>query len=220
MEDRSLAEATLALQIELVIPLQFCPSYLLGRTGQRQLCNPSFIQESDKVLCNKDRIGPAVPVPAFLRDERDRLRFVQSREPDAVRLHHLGEGTNAAQILYDRALRVALAEKVPLELVQVISEKLDCDVMSPLARYIRVHVHFWLLRFEEAQFPGESPPAQSWTQHFYAHAADTNGTTAGAADGREHPNHGRDIFRIPQMLYESASHGDRRAHTGHPFRPH
>jgi hypothetical protein len=29
---------------------------------------------------------------------------------------------------------VALAEKVSLELVQVISEKLDCDVMSALAR--------------------------------------------------------------------------------------
>jgi hypothetical protein len=29
---------------------------------------------------------------------------------------------------------VALAEKVSLELVQVIFEKLDCDVLGPLAR--------------------------------------------------------------------------------------
>ena len=32
--------------------------------------------------------------------------------------------------------------------------------------------------------------------------------------GREQPNHGRGIFRIPQMPNESASPGDRRARTG------
>ena len=38
--------------------------------------------------------------------------------------------------------------------------------------------------------------------------------------GREQPNHGRGVFRIPQMPYESAFLGDRRAPTGHLFRRH
>jgi hypothetical protein len=38
--------------------------------------------------------------------------------------------------------------------------------------------------------------------------------------GCEQPNHGRGIFRIPQMPDESASIGDRRAPTGHLLRRH
>ena len=72
----------------------------------------------------------------------------------AVRLHHLGEHADAAPILSDRARGVALVEQMSPEIVQVISEKLDCDVMSALARWICVYVHFLLLRFEEAQSSG------------------------------------------------------------------
>lgn len=79
------------------------------------------------------------------------MRFVQLRKRNALRGHHVGEDADAAQIMCDRTLRVALVEKMPPELVQVISKKIGCDVVVVLACRTRVGVHFWLLRFEEAQ---------------------------------------------------------------------
>jgi hypothetical protein len=196
------------------------------------------VQKPDEALRDENRIDSAFPIPVCFCDERGRLGFVKFCERNALRLHHLGEDADAAQIMFDRALRVALVQKMSLESVHVISEDLDHDAMGALAHRVWVYVHFWLLRFEEAPVPKRNAACAILTQQSYVHlfGSDANGTTSGAADGsggrligrgttyvsspsrnsgtidcyeRGQPNHGRNICCISQMPHESASHGYR-----------
>jgi hypothetical protein len=91
MEDRSFAQATLAAQVDLVIPLQFCPGDFLGSSGQQLSSDAASAQESHEASHDEGCIGRALLGPAGFCHERDRLCFVQFREGDAVRRHQLGE---------------------------------------------------------------------------------------------------------------------------------
>jgi hypothetical protein len=124
LQDRALAEAALTAQVGLVISPGFSLRGFLDHRRQRGLPDPLINQGPNKAPRDKGGIGHASPDPTRFCDKSQHLCLVEILKGNTLGLHHLGEDTDAANVLPDRVLRVLLVDKMLAEAGQMFSEKL------------------------------------------------------------------------------------------------